>query len=251
MSNHPYDRTARLSFFYIKKLYRKLCKQKYRLYRQQLTRKLENLQAENPKQYWKILNEISGNNHDKENPFSNISPGDWYDYLYDLKQDKVSSPIEKKMNDKLKLLEQINIFNELDYKITDKEVLKAISNLKNNKAVGLDNICNEMFKCLNNNIIKLLTKIFNTILISGKYPSIWTKGYVTAIHKANDRSDPNNYRCLTINSQFGKHFNCILNSRLNTYLIKHNIIDKSQIGFQKDKRTSDHIYTANFNLQIY
>ena len=251
MSNHPYDKNARVSFFYLKKQYKKLCKQKSRQYKEKLTRKLESLQLENPKQYWKVLSELNEEHTNKIDPSTTIPPGQWYDYLYDLKQDKLNSPIEIEIRQKLEILEKTKIFNELDYQITEKEVQKAISNLKNNKSAGLDQICNEMFKCLSNSILKLVTKIFNNILLSSKNPTDWSKGYVTAIHKANDISDPNNYRCLTINSQFGKLFNRVLNSRLNNYLVKNKLIDPCQIGFQKGKRTSDHIYTLNTLIQKY
>ena len=122
---------------------------------------------------------------------------------------------------------------------------------KNNKAAGLDNICNEMFKCANYNVTNLIQTIFNNILLAGTYPKSWNKGYVSAIHKGKCTSDPNNYRCLTINSHFSKLFNSILNIRLNDYLIKNNIIDKCQIGFQKEKRTADHIYTLSTLVQKY
>jgi hypothetical protein len=39
------------------------------------------------------------------------------------------------------------IFNELDYIISEEEIMKAINYLKNNKAAGFDIIINEMLKC--------------------------------------------------------------------------------------------------------
>jgi hypothetical protein len=45
------------------------------------------------------------------------------------------------------LLEKDKIFNELDYIISEEEIMKAINYLKNNKAAGFDIIINEMLKC--------------------------------------------------------------------------------------------------------
>ncbi|CAC5359020.1 unnamed protein product [Mytilus coruscus] len=46
------------------------------------------------------------------------------------------------------LNQQRKTFSELDYKITEKEVTKAIHALKNGKSTGLDCISNDMLKCM-------------------------------------------------------------------------------------------------------
>ena len=92
------------------------------------------------------------------------------------------------------------------------------------------------------NTVNLIRVIFNKIILTGDYPQKWNKGCVTMIYKSKSQYDPDNYRCLTINSQFGKLFNRLLNNRLCEFLAKTDIIDKSQIGFQKEKRTDDHMY---------
>ena len=43
-------------------------------------------------------------------------------------------------------MENSPTFCELDYKITSSEIMKAISKLKSGKAVGLDNLPNELLK---------------------------------------------------------------------------------------------------------
>ena len=66
-------------------------------------------------------------------------------------------------------LEKDKIFNELDYIISEEEILKAIKDLKNNKAAGFDIhvIINEMLKCGQSVLVKRLSKLFNIILSSG------------------------------------------------------------------------------------
>lgn len=250
ISTNPYDKPARLSYYCMLKRYRKLRKAKHKEYNNSLSKKLQTLQYENPRQYWRILSELCNENNET-NTSMKISPGEWYDYLYNLKNDNKISSIETEIKNKLKLLECDNIFNELDFQITNKELKSAFKSLKNNKSAGLDGISNEMFKTIDENTINLITKIFNKILLTGDYPQNWNKGYVTTIYKAKSPYDPDNYRCLTINSQFGKLFNRLLNNRLCDFLTKHNIIDKCQIGFQKEKRTEDHIYTLQTLVNKY
>ena len=78
----------------------------------------------------------------------------------------------------------------------------------------------------------------NACLSSGRYPKIWADEYITTIHKANDITDPNTYRGITVTSAIGKVFNSILNTRLD-FLCKNNIINNCQIGFTQNARTSD------------
>ncbi len=90
-----------------------------------------------------------------------------------------------------------------------------------------------------------ILKLFNIILSSGIFPNIWNKGLITPIHKNGDRFDPNNYRGICVNSNLGKLFCKILNSRLAHFLRDRNVLSKCQIGFQPKYRTSDHIYTLH------
>jgi hypothetical protein len=84
-------------------------------------------------------------------------------------------------------------------------------------------------------------KLCNAIFLSGIYPSKWSESYMTSIFKSEDPQKPENYRGIAINNSIGKLFNLILYNRLDKFLSDHNNIDKTQIGFSKKARTSDHI----------
>jgi len=126
--------------------------------------------------------------------------------------------------------------------ISATEIIKAISQLKNNKACGLDLITNEMVKASANILSPCFQKLFNTCLNSGKYPTCWAEGYTLPLFKNGDPCDPSNYRGISITSAIGKVFNTILNNRLDQYLADNDIISKFQIGFVKKARTSDHMF---------
>ena len=143
------------------------------------------------------------------------------------------------------------IFNETDYKITQREISKCIQKLRNKKSPGLDQVLPEMIKYSQHILLPILEKIFNYILTKGKYPSQWLKGYIVPIYKKGDKTDPSNYRGITITSCMGKLFNMIMNERLQNYFTKHNLISKYQIGFKKGSRTSDHIFVLNTLIEKY
>ena len=60
--------------------------------------------------------------------------------------------------------------------------------------------------------------------------------------KSGEKDNPSNYRGIVINSCIGKLFTKILNSRLNEFLAKRNVIPIEQIGFTKKKSTVDHMF---------
>ena len=75
---------------------------------------------------------------------------------------------------------------------------------------------------------------FNTILKSG---------YLPAIYKSGDKSDPSNYRGICVSSCLSKLFCSILNQRLHNFIRERNLLHPSQIGFLLGFRTSDHIFS--------
>ena len=58
-----------------------------------------------------------------------------------------------------------------------------------------------------------------------------------------DKSEPKNYRPITLLSCLGKIFTSILNSRLCKYLDELLIINENQAGFRHGYSTNDHIFS--------
>ena len=72
-------------------------------------------------------------------------------------------------------------------------------------------------------------------------------GYISPIFKTGDSSNPENYRGITITSNIGK----VLNNRLDKFLEENQIIEKVQIGFTKNARTSDHMFVLESLIDKY
>ena len=106
---------------------------------------------------------------------------------------------------------------------TQTEVTFAIRSLKCNKAPGEDGIPAETYKEINNQLLDLLTSIFNRILISGEYPEVWSEGIICPIYKAEERTDPRNYRGITLLNCIAKIFTAILHTRLSEWAEDNNV----------------------------
>ena len=116
--------------------------------------------------------------------------------------------------------------------------------LKNNKASCFDSMLNEMLKNSQSFILQSLYKLVNLILSTGKFPQKWIMAIIVPVFKKGIKDDPFNYRGIAISSNVCRLFNYrIMNCRLNNFCLKRNIICPEQIGFCKEKRTSDHICT--------
>ena len=67
-------------------------------------------------------------------------------------------------------------------------------------------------------MIDIYVSLFNIVFSSGQIPSTWTTGKIKPIYKKKgNKSDPDNYRPITLLSCLGKLFTAVINDRLKTY----------------------------------
>jgi hypothetical protein len=239
---------------YLSKLYKSMCKRKYREYKNSLVDKIEKINMVDSKQGWQALEELNGkytlpqnDNIDKENWLNHYKNLNTLKQKFEGKRDEYKLKLEKLENEML-LKDPIE---ELNKTITMPELEKAITEIKNNKAGGNDLIINEMLKVKHPEIKMMIYKLFNIILNSGKYPTKWGIGNITSLFKGGDTDNTNNFRGTTITSSLGKLFNRILNNRLECFRNNSNLKRKEQIAYEKGKRTTDHLFTLYTLLEKY
>jgi hypothetical protein len=118
------------------------------------------------------------------------------------------------------------------------EVLKTILSLNNSKAYDYYNISTEIIKTLANHVKYPIAYLFNESVNEGIFPSLLKFSKVIPVYKNNDSTDPNNYRPISLLPIISKVFESLMLRRLNDFLLKFNIIDKSQHGFRKGFSTT-------------
>ena len=133
----------------------------------------------------------------------------------------------------------------MNQEISLTEVRKSVMSSKNKKAVGIDNIPNEILK--NETCINVLHRLFNACFQSGKIPSLWLQAIISPIPKSSskDARVPLNYRGISLLSTLSKIYTSLLNIRLMKFLDKNNILADEQNGFRKDRSCIDHIFVLN------
>lgn len=117
------------------------------------------------------------------------------------------------------------------------EVGKIIDNLKSNTASGIDGLTVRTIKCLKNLILENLTNSINKCLELGLFPDSLKIAKVTPIFKTGKKTDPSNYRPISVLPTMSKIFEKVLYNRLESYLATKNIISSKQYGFRPKSNT--------------
>ena len=84
------------------------------------------------------------------------------------------------------------------------EVHKLINQLENKKATGLDKILCKLLKLAVDIVLPSLTCIFNRSIESGVFPDEWKSARVTPIFKKGVKTDPGNYRPISVSPVVAK-----------------------------------------------
>ena len=104
----------------------------------------------------------------------------------------------------------------------------------------------------------MITHLFKQSLDIGKLPPEWKTAYVTPIFKKDKRSDPSNYRPVSLTSILCKTFEHILVSQIMNHLETHQILCPNQFGFRAEHSCesqllvtiNDFAYAFNSKLQV-
>jgi len=88
--------------------------------------------------------------------------------------------------------------------ITPDEIAAVVSTFSNNKSPGPDNIGPKLLKYFLTDIVYPLVYIFNLSLTSGCFPQSSKTAKVIPLYKKGERSNPSNYRPISLLSIFDK-----------------------------------------------
>ncbi|KAM3602017.1 uncharacterized protein V6R79_022977 [Siganus canaliculatus] len=124
--------------------------------------------------------------------------------------------------------------------ISETEVARAIKSLKNNKALGLDEVAAELLKHGQDAVVVSLT-YFYLIWHAEEVPVDWKRGVIVTLPKKGNLADCNNGRGITLLSIPGKVFCSVLLHRLTDKV--DNILREEQAGFRKGRSCSEQIFT--------
>ena len=143
--------------------------------------------------------------------------------------------------------------NSLNSSITYSEVKHVMQELKNNKAVSVDLLPNEIMK--NDTSTECLTALFNHCFNNSIIPEKWRKALISPVYKGKNKNvkDPKSYRPISLICNPCKMFTSILNKRLLSFLERQSLLVEEQNGFRQGRSCQDHVFVLSsiIDMKLY
>ena len=113
--------------------------------------------------------------------------------------------------------------------------MTLLKELKLQKATGPDCITATILKTCAEQVAPLLQQIFQKSLDTGELPLDWQKANVTPIFKTGNRSDPANYRPVSLTSIHCKMLEHIIHTNIMRHLEQYKVLKDEQHGFRRGR----------------
>lgn len=122
-----------------------------------------------------------------------------------------------------------------EVRVTPLAIKKNLSDLDANKAQGPDLIPSKVLKELSEELSNPLCYLFNKSLEDGILPDDWKTAEVTAIFKKGTKSDPGNYRPVSLTCVTCKVLESLVRDSIVSYFTENNLYAECQHGFRKKR----------------
>ena len=114
-------------------------------------------------------------------------------------------------------------------------MLKALNSLNISKSPGPDEVHPRVLKELACELSYPLTLLFNKSMSEGKIPYLWKEAEVRPIFKKGNKSNPGNYRPVSLTSVLCKIFESFVRDELYNHLVDNKLLSDDQFGFCKGR----------------
>ena len=101
-----------------------------------------------------------------------------------------------------------------------------------NKAPGIDSVGSRMLTKISDGICDFVADVFNK---SGDVPQDWKLANVSPVFKIGLKSDPLNYRPISLTVNLCKVFESIMRDKIVEHLEKYKLVKAMQHGFVRNK----------------
>jgi len=210
--------------------------------------------TKNQKDKWKILNKLMNKNKNSNTISQNFLMHDSFNIceMFANKFGNIVSQSPSEINNQLchdeNQILSINDSSILTY--TNKDEIKKVFHSFKNKFTHSDNdIPMFLWKLISDVIANNLKVIFNNALSNGLFPNDLKKALITPLFKKGDKSDPNNYRPISILPNISKVFEKIILNRINNYVAINKCLPNTQFGFRQKCSTKDAILSMVLNIE--
>lgn len=128
------------------------------------------------------------------------------------------------------------------YRVEPEEVMKITQTMRGGSAPGPDGLSPQAIKEIIGDIKLPLTHLFNMSISEGIFPRKFKNAKVVPLFKKGAKTDPANYRPISLINVIAKIYEKLLKHRLMSFLEENNIISRQQFGFQNKISTQDALF---------
>ena len=122
--------------------------------------------------------------------------------------------------------------------VTEEEMNNLLKNLKPNKSPGTDEIHPHLLRECAKSLAKPMKYLFDLTMKYNVIPDEWKQAEIRPIYKKKgSKSDPSNYRPVSLTSVTCKLFEKVIKNKLCEHLISNNLLSPHQFGFIPGRST--------------
>ena len=212
--------------------------------------KLLEEQRYNITETWKILRNVMGNNLQKSNyPGHFVSEGKRVGDKNEIAKlfNNFFTNIGPDLAKQITVPDDVSVLDYLTNKnlksmflspTDDSEVIRVVHNFKNKTSVDSDGLSMKFVKSIIQCIVKPISHICNSSLLSGVFPDKMKIAKIIPLFKSGSKNEFNNYRPISLLPQLSKILEKLFNNRLNKFVTNSKILNSCQYGFREGISTS-------------
>ena len=135
-----------------------------------------------------------------------------------------------------------------ELKIKPEGIVKLLTGLNPSKAAGPDEIPARLLKNLAIELAPVVTSIFSQSLDTGDIPTDWSMAWITPVFKKGTRSDPANYRPVSLTCILCKLMEHTLCTHIRGHLDRHGILSEANHGFRSKHSCESQLLLTTHDL---
>lgn len=128
---------------------------------------------------------------------------------------------------------------------TEPEIKLIITETKNTKSAGIDDISTYHIKETKDTITKAICILIDKMIEEEKWPDFLKTQVLRPLHKKGVKTDINNYRPISLLSIINKIIEKFFANKINEFLNKFKLLTDNQYGYQKNKGTTNLLVEIN------
>ena len=122
-----------------------------------------------------------------------------------------------------------------DIEFNEEDIVKAIDDISRHSATGPDKFPAEVLKECKHQLCLPIKHLWRTSLDCSEIPSVYLQQTIVPIFKKGDRSQPENYRPVSLTSHIIKIFERVMRKRLVDHIENNNLLSNQQHGFRQKR----------------